>query len=96
MVGAPIGNAYLLSVERSRGVVPKPPTGLPRPDSPSRSELTAGTDSHDATRGRAIANPDPVSVLTPLEAEGVVHGITLLQFDDQLRMRSSLRARRAT
>lgn len=31
-----------------------------------------------------------------LESGGVVHGITLLQFDDKLRMRSSLRARRAT
>lgn len=30
-----------------------------------------------------------------LEAEGVVHGITLLQFDEQLRMMSSLRSRLA-
>lgn len=55
-------------------MVPKPPIGLSRPDSPSRSEPTAGTDSHDATGGRTMSDPDPASVLNLLEAipEGVL------------------------
>ncbi len=55
-------------------MVHKPPRFLSRPDSPSGSEPNEGSDSHDATRGRTMPNPDPASALALLEeiSEGVL------------------------